>query len=110
MQKQILPRTTYEWIKYMIAGGFRISTIAVLCACTTVHPEAISQNLGPEAQDKFQRDFAECREVGESKRPKISLTDDIAIPLSVVFLSALVGAIVEGDGDLRRTRGFRDLW
>lgn len=108
MQKQILPRTTYEWIKYMIAGGFRISTIAVLCACTTVHPEAISQNLGPEAQDKFQRDFAECREVGESKRPKISLTDDIAIPLSVVFLSALVGAIVEGDGDLRRTRGFRD--
>ncbi len=81
----------------MIAGGYRISSIVVLSACTTVHPETISQNLGPEAQEKFQRDFAECREVGESKRPKISLTDDIAVPLSVVFLSALVGNIVESN-------------
>jgi uncharacterized membrane protein YcjF (UPF0283 family) len=102
MQKQILPRTTYEWIKYMIAGGFRISTIAVLCACTTVHPETISQNLGPEAQDKFQRDFAECHEFAESKRPKVSFKDDIGVPLSVVFLSALVGVIVESNSNAIR--------
>lgn len=74
---------------------FRISAIVVLSACTTIHPETISQGLGPEAQEKFQRDFAECHELAESKRPKISFTDDIGFPLSVVFISAAVGAAVE---------------
>lgn len=97
VQKKILPRSTYEWIKCTIAGGFRISAIVVLSACTTIHPETISQNLGPEAQEKFQRDFAECHEFAESKRPKVSFKDDIAVPLSVVFLSAMVGTIVESN-------------
>lgn len=85
--------------KKTIAGGFRISTIAILSACTTIHPETISQNLGPAAQEKFQRDFAECHALAESKRPKVSLKDDIAIPVGAVVLSAMVGAIVENNGD-----------
>ena len=84
-------------LKKTIAGGFRISAIAVLSACTTVHPETISQSLGPEAQEKFQRDFAECHELAESKRPKISFIDDIGAPLSVVFLSAVVGVALESN-------------
>lgn len=71
--------------------------MVVLSACTTIHPETISKNLGPEAQEKFQRDFAECREVGESKRPKISFIEDIGGPLSVVFLSAVVGVALESN-------------
>jgi hypothetical protein len=91
-------------LKKTIAGGFRISAIAVLSACTTIHPETISKSLGPEAQEKFQRDFAECHEFAESKRPKVSFKDDIAVPLSVAFLFAAVGLIVENnhhkyDGD-----------
>lgn len=96
-QKKTLPRSTYEWIKYMIAGGFRISAIVVLSACTTIHPETISQSLGPEAQEKFQRDFAGCHELAESKRPKISFIDDIGAPLSVVFISAVVGVALESN-------------
>ena len=83
-------------LKKTIAGGFRISAIAVLSACTTIHHETISQNLGPEAQEKFQRDFAECHEVAESKCPKISFTD-IAGPLSVAFLFAVVGVGLESN-------------
>jgi hypothetical protein len=45
-------------LKKTIAGGFRISAIVFLSACTTIHPETISQTLGPAAQEKFQRDFA----------------------------------------------------
>ena len=81
-------------LKKTIVGWFRISAIAVLSACTTIHPETISQHLGPEEQEKFQRDFAECHEFAESKRSKVSF-NDVAVPLSVAFLFAVVGAIVE---------------
>jgi uncharacterized membrane protein YcjF (UPF0283 family) len=82
-------------LKKTITGGFRIGAIAVLSACTTIHPETISQNLRPAEQEKFQRDFAECHEFAESNRPKVSFKDDIAVPLSVAFLFAVVGYSVE---------------
>ncbi|SPP66105.1 hypothetical protein [Nitrospira lenta] len=75
-------------------GGFRIVVIAVLSACTTIHPETISQFLGPAEQEKFQQDFAECYEWAESKRPKFSFSD-LYGPLSAAFLLVVVGAIVE---------------
>jgi hypothetical protein len=81
----------------MIAGGVRISAVVVLSACTTIHSETISQNLGPEAQEKFQRDFAECHALAESNRPKVSFQDDILVPLSVAFLFTAVGLIVENN-------------
>ncbi len=37
------------------------------------------------------RDFAECHEWAESKRPKISFIDEIGDPLSVLFIYAVVG-------------------
>lgn len=36
-------------LKKTIAGGGRIGAIVTLSACTTIHPETISQGLGPEA-------------------------------------------------------------
>lgn len=92
-------------LRKTIAGGFRISAIAVLSACTTIHPETISQNLGPAAQEKFQRDFAECHKFAESKRPEISFKDDIAIPLGVALLSTIVGVIVESNSHGTRWLG-----
>jgi len=84
-------------LKKTIAGGFRITVIVALSACTTIHPETISQTLGPAAQEKFQRDFAECHALAESNRPKISFNDDILVPLSVAFLFTAVGLMVENN-------------
>src|SRR5689334_16007043 len=80
--------------KLRIAQGFRAVTIAALCGCTTIHPETISQTLGPNEQEKFQRDFAECHEFAESQRPKVS-SKDIAVPLIVAFAFAILGGIIE---------------
>lgn len=92
-------------LKKTISGGLRISTIAVLSACTTVHPETISQSLRPEAQEKFQKDFAECHARAEANRPKISFKDDIVVPVGVAFFFTAVGLIVESNS--HGIRGFR---
>ena len=46
--------TSLRFLRKRIAGWFCISAIAMFSGCTTIHPDTISHNLGPE---EFGTDF-----------------------------------------------------
>ena len=94
-------------LKANIERGFHLVIIAVLAGCTAMHPETISEKLGPNEQEKFQRDFRECDEFAESKRPSVTFID-IWLPIGVAIMFALVGYGIEYHSKMKFINDYKD--
>src|SRR5689334_465285 len=90
-----------------IRRGFRLLTILILSGCTAIHPEMIAEKLGPNEQDKFQRDFQECHDFAESKRPGVTFMD-VWLPLSVAIIFSVVGYAIEYHAKMKFINDYKD--